>query len=83
MLWITLKNNNNCFGIPVVYICHIKNNIGILHDKVNIKDILRVCKFFKTQPRPVAKNATPRPSVRIINSHKTIRLLVVSDWKES
>ena len=33
--------------------------------KVNDKDILRVCKFSKTQPRPVAKNATPRPSVRI------------------
>ena len=29
--------------------------------RVNDKDILRVSKI---QPRPVAKNATPRPSVR-------------------
>ena len=33
--------------------------------KLNDKDILRACKFSKTQPRPVAKNATPRPLVRI------------------
>ena len=33
--------------------------------KVNDKGILRVFNFSKTQPRPVAKNATPRPSVRI------------------
>ena len=29
------------------------------------KDISQVCKFSKTQPRPVTKNGTPRPSVRI------------------
>ena len=28
--------------------------------QVNDKDILRVCKFSKTQPRPVAKNSTSR-----------------------
>ena len=33
--------------------------------KVSDKDILRVRKFSKNQPRPVARNATPRPSVRI------------------
>ena len=43
-----------------------KVTISYLHVKINDKDILRlVFKFSKTQPRPVAKNATPRPSVRI------------------
>ena len=27
---------------------------------------IRVYRFSKTQPRPVAKNATPRPSVKIL-----------------
>ena len=39
--------------------------LSYMYLKVNDKDILRVWKFSKTQPRPVAKNATPRPSVRI------------------
>ena len=33
--------------------------------KVNDKDILQVRKFSKTQPRPVAENTTPMPSVRM------------------
>ena len=57
---------------------YIKNNIGILHLITSKGNILRVWKFSKTQPRPVAKNATLRPSVRIELKHLHTRKISLS-----
>ena len=46
-------------GLTPIAKCLIIYCAGNALVKVNDKDILRVCKFSKTQPRPVAKNANP------------------------